>query len=257
MSTLRNLALFLALFISFSSTLITSYVYAQEPPLIFLAEDLPPYHYIDSEGRVAGALVEIVQAMLTQANLTGKIEIQPFARSYHNTQNQENIFMFSLLKTPDREDKFQWIGQTYQSSAVLVGLNDSKDIKLSTLEDAKAFTVGTIRGYHSDHFLQENGFLENKNLSLSVNNKQMWGMLFNNRIDLVLTNNMAIDIEIKKAGFDAEKVTSYLSLSNFPSELYIATGLKTSKVINEQLSTALLAIKKSGVHQAILANYNL
>ena len=235
----------------------TTYSHAQDKPLTFLAEALPPYHYIDSQGQVTGALVEIVQAMLAQAQLAGKIEIQPFARSYQNTQNQHNTFMFSLLKTPDREKKFQWVGQTYKTSAVLVGLKDRHDLKLTSLESAKHYIVGTIRGYHADYFLHEHGFTEKKNLSLSVTSKHLWAMLFNKRIDLVLTNYMALDRDIKKAGFDENNIAPYLSIDHFPNELYIATSLATPKIIITQLASALAAIKKSGVYQAILTKYAL
>jgi len=231
--------------------------YAQEKPLLFLTEALPPYHFIDSKGEVTGAFVEIIQATLVQANITGKIEIQPLARTYKATKSQSNTFMLSLLKTPNRENEFQWVGQIYESYAVLVGLKNSSEIELSALESAKPYMVGTVRGYHSEYFLRENGYVENKNLSLSVTSKHLWAMLFNKRIDLVLTNYMALDQDIKKAGFDANKIKPYLSLPNFPNKLHIATGLTTPTATVERLSEALSTIKKSGLYQRILTKYNL
>lgn len=231
--------------------------FASQKPLVFLAEELPPYHFTNSSGQADGALVEIVQAMLKQAKLTGKIEIQPFARSYQATSTQQNTFLISLLKTPNRHNQFQWVGEIYQSYAVFVGLKKREDINITSLESAKALTVGTIRGYHSAHFLQRNGFLEEKNLSLSVTSKHLWAMLFNQRIDLVLTNYMALDRDIRKAGFDAKKITPYLPLTDFPNKLNIATGLGTSNKVVQQLTQALDNIKASGTYQNILSKYDL
>lgn len=230
---------------------------AFQKPLTFLAEELPPYHFINSHGQADGALVEIVQAVLKQASLPGVIEIQPFARSYQAAKTQKDTFLFSLLKTPNRDKQFKWLGETYRSYAVLVGLKDRVDIKLSSLSDAKPLIVGTIRGYHSANFLVQNGFQEHKNLSLSVTSKHMWAMLFNNRIDLVLTNYMALDRDIKNAGFDAYNITPYLSIKNFPNELNIATGQATSDEMVKRLSQALAAIKASGEYQKILTKYDL
>jgi polar amino acid transport system substrate-binding protein len=230
---------------------------AVQKPLIFTAEELPPYHFINSNGQADGALVEIVQAVLEQAKLPGIIAIQPFARGYAAAKTQQNTFLFSLLKTPSRDKQFKWVGETYRSYAVLLGLKDRNDIKLSSLDDAKPLIVGTIRGYHSAHFLVNNGFHEHENLSLSVTSKHMWAMLFNNRIDLVLTNYMALDRDIKDAGFDEQGVTPYLSIKDFPNELNIATGLSTTDDIVKQLSQALAAIKKSGTYQKILTKYDL
>ncbi|MGB1263901.1 MAG: amino acid ABC transporter substrate-binding protein, partial [Cognaticolwellia sp.] len=120
MSIFKTRFLSLVALLFYLSTAASSY--AQQTSLRFLAEDLPPYHFINSQGQATGALVEIVQAMLIQAKLPGTIEIQPFARSYQNSQNQKNTFLFSLLKTPNRLEKFQWVGQTYKSYAVMVGL---------------------------------------------------------------------------------------------------------------------------------------
>ncbi len=231
--------------------------FALQKPLIFLAEDLPPYHFINNNGQADGALVEIVQAVLKQAKLPGKIAIQPFARGYQAAKAQKNTFLFSLLKTPNREQQFKWVGETYRSYAVLVGLKSRGDIKLSSLEDVNPLIVGTIRGYHSANFLVDNGFKEHEDLSLSVTSKHMWAMLFNNRIDLVLTNYMALDRDIKNAGFDERKVIPYLSIKDFPNKLNIATGLATSDNIVQRLSKSLVILKKSGRYQEILNKYQL
>jgi ABC-type amino acid transport substrate-binding protein len=68
---------------------------------------------------------------------------------------------------------------------------------------------------------------------------------------------MALDRDIKDAGFDEQGVTPYLSIKDFPNELNIATGLSTTDDIVKQLSQALAAIKKSGTYQKILTKYDL
>lgn len=235
----------------------TQTCFALQKPLLFIAEDLPPYHFINNYGQEDGALVEVVKAVLKQANLSGRITIQPFARGYQAAKTQENTFLFSLLKTQNRKHQFKWVGETYRSSAVLVGLKSRKDIKLSSLEEAKTFIIGTIRGYHSANFLVKKGFQEQGNLSLSVTSKHMWAMLFNHRVDLVLTNYMALDRDIKNANFDPHKISPYLFLVDFPNQLNMATGMTTSDDIVQQLSEALISIKKSGVYQRILTKYDL
>lgn len=248
--------LFLKFFI-LSCLLSAKTSFAQNQPLVFLAEDLPPYHFINSQGQADGVMVEIINAVLSKAELTGTVKIQPLARSFQAARTKKNHFMLSLLKTPKRSDEFKWVGETYKSYAVLVGLKNRKNIKLATLADAKSYMVGTIRGYHSVSFLLNNDFQEKDNLSLSVTSKHMWAMLFNNRIDFVFTNYMALDRDIKNAGFDAENIVPYLLIEDFPNQLNIAAGPHTSDAMVEKLSTALKSIKQSGVYQNILDKYNL
>ena len=227
------------------------------PNLRFVAEDLPPFHFINKENELDGFLVEVVQALLIQAKLTGTIELVPFARAYNATKIVENTFMFSLLKTPVRNNKFKWVGQSYKTQAFLVGLKNRQDIELNSLNDAKALNVGTIRGYYSESFLKGAGFKEKQNLSLSVKYEHMWNMLFKRRIDLVLTNFIALDREITSIGLDATKISPYLEVKNFPGELYIATGIKTSDKRVSQLRVALAKIKKNGHYQEILDKWQL
>lgn len=225
--------------------------------LIFVAEDLPPFHYLDDENTPKGALVDIVNAIAKQGNLDIRIDILPFARAQQQTKQQANVFMFSLLKTPSRANSFQWVGQTYKTKAYLVGLKNRNELKLTTLDEAKKFLVGTIHGYYSETYLLDHGFDPTTNLSLSVQYEHMWQKLFKDRIDFVLTNYIALDREIKSLGLDPQAVVPYLELENFPNELYIATGLTTEKITVDNLHTVLEQIKTNGTYQKILNHWRL
>ena len=237
------------------SALCFSSLYAQS--LRFVAEDLPPFHFINEHDQLDGALVEVTRELLAQAGLEGEIELVPFARAYNVTKNMENTFLLSLLKTPVRESSFKWLGQSYKTRAFLVGLKNRTDIKLNTLDDAKAYNVGTIRGYYSETFLKQAGFREKQNLSLSVQYEHMWQMLFKGRIDLVLTNFIALEREIASLGLNAGDVSRYIQVKDFPDELYFATGLKTRDKLVERLREALMQLKADGRYRQILDKWQL
>ncbi|WDE00179.1 substrate-binding periplasmic protein [Thalassomonas actiniarum] len=225
--------------------------------LRFVAEELPPFHFTNEHNQPDGALVELTRALLFQAELKGDIELLPFARAYNVTKGSENTFLLSLLKTPVRENNFKWVGQSYKTRAFLVGLKSRKDIKLDTLDSAKAYNVGTIRGYYSETFLKQAGFKEKQNLSLSVKYEHMWQMLFKGRIDLVLTNFIALEREIASIGLNAGDIGQYIQVKDFPDELYLATGLKTPDKLVERLSAALTELKSNGRYQQILDKWQL
>ncbi len=231
--------------------------FASADKLRFVAESLPPFHFLDENNKPTGALVEVIQALITSAHLDASIEFLPFARSYHLAQQQANAFMFSLLKTPHRESQFKWVGQSYKSEAFLVGLKSRSDINISNLEEAKNYVVGTIRGYHADAFLKKAGFSTDKNLSLSVKYDRMWPMLFKQRIDLVLTNYIALDREISSVGLDPKAIKKYIAINHFPNQLYIATSPTTSDDIVLVLRQALEKLKQSGQYQTIIDKWGL
>ena len=165
--------------------------------------------------------------------------------------------MLSLMKSDDRAEKFKWIGKSYKSQAFLVGLKSRADINIKNLEQAKQYVVGTIRGYHSAQYLKDAGFTEQKNLHLSVNYKHMWRMLFEKHIDFILTNFVAIEREVNSVGFDQRKIKPVIELTDFPGDLFLATGLSTPDDTVNTLSKALTQIKENGTYDKIMTKWGL
>ncbi len=224
--------------------------------LQFVAEDLPPYHFYDEKGQPQGALVEVVKALAQEANVEYDIALYPFARAYKRLQTKPNVLMFSLLRSPGRENEFLWLGKTFHNTAYLVSLRN-RELQLTNLEQAKQYSVGTIRGYYSETYLCDDGFREGSNLSLSVNYQNLWQMLFNHRIDFVLTNTLSMTTELNELGLDVSNVKSVLELQDFPSELNLAANLELDPSIALVLQQSLDAIKANGEYQRILSHWNL
>jgi len=225
--------------------------------LKFVAEELPPFHYLDKNKQPVGVLVDVLNAVLHQANLQADIELLPFARSYELTVKNPDILMFSFLKTPSRTPNFKWVGQVYTNKAYLVGLKNREDIQLYTLNDAKEYILGTIRGYYSETFLRQANFTTKRHLYLTVNYTQLWGMLLKGRIDLILTNTIALESELKSLNITRDSVNLFFEVQQFPSELHIAAGLKTSNKTIIKLADALKKIKQNHVYDKILAKWSM
>jgi len=224
--------------------------------LHFVAEDLPPYHFTDKFGQTQGVLVDIVKAVAEQAKVEYTIELYPFARAFNLLKAKPNVLMFSLLKSPSREEQFIWLGDIFHNAAYLVALKGSKP-QLVNLEEAKAYTVGTIRGYYSEAYLREAGFEEGVNLSLSVRYQELWQMLFNHRIDFVLTNTLSLNSELNKLGLDVIRIERTLELTDFPYELHLVANLSLAPSTANVLQQALKTIKANGEYQKILKQWNI
>mgnify|MGYP000023118881 FL=1 len=225
-------------------------------PLTFVAEDLPPYHYIDKNGNAAGALVDITKAILHEAQLSGQFEIMPMARAYHELKNNPLALMMSLLQTPERQPQFTWLGQLYFADAYLVGLKNLPH-QVESLTDAKGLKVSIIRGYSSAHYLQKEGFQEDKNLVLASHYKQLWDLLFKQRVDLVMTNTMTLKKELKNSGYSVNQVSKMLHIDRFPSALQLVANKHIPRNICQRLAKALQKIKQMGMYEKILTRWQL
>lgn len=223
--------------------------------ILFVAEQLPPIHYINNQNQPDGFLVKLATAAADRAGLSSRVALMPQARAFEQSTSQSSVFMLSLLRSDTREKQFQWVGSVYETKAFLIGLAGRNDIRLNSLEDAKSLVVGTVRGYFSETWLRKRGFSDKHNLGLAVQYDHLWGMLFKKHVDLILTNALSQDLEINKAGYKPEQVARYLALPELTRELYIATGLNTEKHIVAQLSSALESMKADGNYQALKAEW--
>ncbi len=222
----------------------------------FVAEDLPPYHFKNELGQTEGALVDIVRAIANQAKVEYTIELYPFARAFHLLKNEPNVLMFSLLRSPSREQQFLWLGKVFHNTAFLVSIKDSKP-QLDSLEQVKKYSVGTIRGYYSEKYLRNAGFEEHKNLSLSVQYQHLWNMLFNRHIDFVLTNTLSLNKELSSLGHSIKEIDRTLELTDFPNELHLAGNLSLAPSTAEALQLALKTIVANGEYQQIIDKWGL
>ena len=237
------------------SLLSTVNVAAQE--ILFVGEIVPPLIVLEDEQHKTGALVELAQALINYTKLDASIAFIPWARAYEMSLNEPNVILLSVLKTPIREPQFQWIGKVHQAKAHLIGLKNHDKLSVSELGDAVKLRVGSVRGYGSATYLINNGFEEGSNLVLASNSSQMWGLLFNDRVDLVSSNFETSPYEIKSAGYDPEQTKDILDVTELSNELQFATGHNTPISTVKILAEGLTALKLNGTYAAIKRKWGL
>ncbi len=132
-------------------------------PLKLLGDDFPPFHYMNND-EISGISVEILQTILSELQYPHTIEVIPWARAYNKTLNQQNAVLTNAVRTDERESLFKWVGPIAPRSIVIYKLKKRNDIIVNSLEDAKKYTVGTIRGYAAEKTLISQGFTIGINL---------------------------------------------------------------------------------------------
>ena len=78
--------------------------------LILTTEEYPPYNMSDGQGRVTGVATDIVRALLEGAGIEYEIAVYPWARAIAMARTQVNTCVFSMSRTPEREELYRWIG---------------------------------------------------------------------------------------------------------------------------------------------------
>lgn len=238
------------LFIFYSSS-------SNSQSLRIVSEKLPPLQYIEKDGSITGAMVDIVKLLLQRANLEADIEILPWARSYQIALERKNTLIFSMLRGENRESEFIWLGKIFAIDSYLVALKGKQSFTVNSIEEAKKYSVGSIRQDLAESYLRKNGFVENKNLYLSADYQVLWHMLFSERTDLAFTNNILWRYEVADSNLDPSQIKVVYKIPDIASDLYIAASKGSDEKIIEQLKTALQEIKSNGQYQQILQKWQL
>ncbi len=224
---------------------------------IFVTEDLPPLQIENKNTKASGAMVELIELIIKEANINARIEFYPWARSYDLALTRPNTFIFSMLRSIEREDKFIWIDKLFTLRSYLAALKSRTDIKINDISDAKKYTVSSIRQDLAEDYLLANGFTHKKNLYVTKKYNVLWQALYSGRTDLAFTNSMIWQHEITSSGLDASKLNLVYEIPNFASELYLAANSATESDVINRVKTSLASIKADGRYDKLLAKWHI
>ena len=227
------------------------------PPLTLVTEDLPPLNYQDGN-KVSGIATEIVQATLQKAGLSATPRVYPWARAISMAEQQENVLIFSIARIPEREKRFQWIGPLFPFSESIYKLSRRQDIQLTTLEQAKQYQVGVIRGYAVHEMLKREGFVDNRHLQLAKDQEQNLRKLFSGKTDLLVGSELDLRWRLQHHPDIGrfEDLTRALYLEKSFTHVYMAFGLKTRPEMIETFRRAFAQIQGDGTLDQILSKYH-
>jgi len=218
--------------------------------LKILTEDLPPYQIV-SEDAITGLSTEIVQATLAQTSYTYNIAAYPWSMAYNRAKHENNTCIYSIARIPQRESLFKWIGHIASRS---ISLYSHKDIQVSvtTLEEAKKYNIAVIRNDVSHHYLLSKGFIENKNLYVTDNDKALLKFLNlpNRNIDLIVFNDLLLKSRVKSKA-QRLQYKNVFQFKNLMLNFYLACSLNTEKHITDNLTKAMTKLDNLDVFSKI------
>lgn len=233
----------------FISLLIINPLKAQ--PVRIITEHFPPYNY-EEDGQIQGLSSEVVQAVLQQMDLDVDIELYPWARAYDLAKTEKNVLIYSIVRLPERESLFHWVGAIASFQTSLYKLKSNQHITVNSLEQAKQYEVGLTLDNALVTYLQNHQFPALKVLPTGIINIRL---LANDRIDLIAYDEASFSYVLRKEGLDSglfEKVYPFDNLSN---QLYMAFSLNSDPQLIKAFTEALQQVKANGIYEKIHNKY--
>lgn len=218
-----------------------------------VTENWPPYNY-QLNGEVAGLGSEIVTSVLTKAKIPVNIAIYPWARAYLMATQEPDILIYTIGRTPERENLFKWVGKIAPRKMYLFKLKSRKDISLHSLDDARRYTIGLVRNSASHLSLKSQGFENNGKLALVIEDVQNLKMLLSGRIELMAGNELALAYMARMHNLQYSNLERCILLSD-KGHYYFALSKKTDQHVYVALTEAYEVLEKTGELDRIRAKY--
>ena len=115
--------------------------------ILFGTEIYAPYNYVDEQtGQITGFSYDVVQALI---NFTGdqdvaEVRVFPWARIYYMAQHIENVAIFSIIHSAQRDSMFKWAGTLYYADSFIWKMADRSDINISKQRDLMRYQTAVL-----------------------------------------------------------------------------------------------------------------
>lgn len=213
-------------------------------------EDNKPLQFLDADGRPAGFSVDVVREIQRRVNNKDALQLVPWARGLNRLGATTNALLFSMARTVDRENLYQWIGPIFENSYAFYAKANSR-LFISDIEDArKVESIGVYRGDVRDQVLTALEFtnLDRANTNLSNVKKLMAG-----RIALFAGSPTNMQTLAEQAGYQLDDFR--LMYVFMQKQLYIAAspGMDANEVA--RWNDALVQMKRDGTFERVFKTH--
>ncbi|WDE07653.1 transporter substrate-binding domain-containing protein [Thalassomonas viridans] len=202
-----------------------------------VTEILPPYQYIKPDNAMGGLATDKLNALFSALQATPDIQAMPWARAYKIAQTQPNTLIYSIVRTPERESLFQWIGVLVSTKTFLVGLQARGDIEINNLRDLNNYRIGVKRDDVVYQYLNKH-LLPGKMVFLPETETTL-KMLIKQRVDIIAASPLHLDFMCKRLGCQPADFRYLYELTGLNSDFYLAASNNTPADIVQLLKQTL------------------
>jgi polar amino acid transport system substrate-binding protein len=226
-----NLTFFI-LFLSFSTL--------AEEPLLVVTELAPPNQVL-IDGEVQGKGTQYIRDIFKQAGLTPDIQMYPWARAYKMASEEKNTFIYSIARTPEREDQFQWVGEIGRFEMGFVGLSDRTDIVINNINQAKNYKIAMQHNDFSTQTLTKMGFEG----VITSDIQHSYKLLLAKKVDLILDDPLYMLQYSDYFKLKPGHLKFIFKIDALTTVAYLAANKDTDKVLIEKMEEAHKQVSKT------------
>jgi len=157
---------------------------AELQSLKWVAEDYPPFNYLNKSGEITGIFTDILILIYQDLGLELNVEaiaIIPWARLYHKLTFESDVAGYSMTETVDRRKLFKLVSLPFVTKISIMAKEANKERLLS--KDITELTIGVVREDIGHHLLIANNIKAVQVATTSA--ASMIKLLLRDRVDAI------------------------------------------------------------------------
>jgi polar amino acid transport system substrate-binding protein len=214
-----------------------------------LTEALPPLNY-ELNGQVVGFSSELLDMLALEAGVTVQKQLLPWARAYRMALDDADTIIYSLVRTPERETLFQWVGPISPRKIVLYRMATRKELAVTHLDDVRPYKVGVVRESAAAKALINKGFTVDKELELALDDATNMRKFKAGRFDFLVSLDWAAAYNTQQNDMTPADLAAVLVLDE-QSEYWFGVSLRSDAQIVRRLNEALVKVRRDGRLKAL------
>ncbi|KTD91938.1 MULTISPECIES: transporter substrate-binding domain-containing protein [unclassified Pseudoalteromonas] len=220
--------------------LVLSFSTLAEKPLLVVTELAPPNQVL-IDGTVQGQGTQYIRDIFKQAGLTPDIQMYPWARAYKMASEEKNTFIYSIARTAERENQFQWVGEIGRFEMGFVGLSDRTDIVINNTNQAKNYKIAMQYNDFSTQTLTKMG-VEGV---ITSDIQHSYQLLLAKKVDLILDDPHYMLQYSDYFKLKPGHLKFIFKIDALTTVAYLAANKDTDTVLIEKMQTAYKEINKT------------
>lgn len=228
-ATMRKLCSFSAGFLFLTSTSIMA------TDLTIVTANEPPFQYEVGDGHFGYSMV-VMQDALRRAKLDHvKVQFLPWARAYQTARTEPNVLFFSVSKTEERKDHFQWCCKVFDMKYYFYALSSNSNANASSLDSLINDPISVWKDDIKEEFLRSKGF---KQLIEVNSDEQSLKLLLNHKVNYIPFNKLSIKFYLSGSGKTYRDVKELFEIKELDTSTYFVFSNGSNIEIMEQFQSA-------------------